>query len=252
MPKINVYLPDELADTVKEIGLPVSAICQRALATSARRVTAIRAATLGDLASDNPTAQLSQFTERAKNALELAIERARADRTTEVHSAQLLLAILTEGQNLALHVLRAEEINPDQLATILSERGSTGTAEPAGTRFSATTANALELAVTEALSLGHNYVGCEHLLLGLLSEPDGLAGKALRELGTEVRGTRRAIVAALSGHEHLRANLGKGSPGELLAATLREQLRPLLARLDRLEEHVGIDAAGAGSSGAGS
>ena len=73
MPKINVYLPDDLADAVKETGLPVSAVCQRALEVSVKRVGAIRAVVLGDLSGEDPTAALAQFTQRAKDVIKLAI-----------------------------------------------------------------------------------------------------------------------------------------------------------------------------------
>ena len=65
--------------------------------------------------------------------------------------------------------------------------------------MSGTAANALELTVVEALSLGHNYVGCEHLLLGLVAEPDGTAGQVLRGLGAEQRTVRQVVSAASPG-----------------------------------------------------
>ena len=85
MPKINVYLPDDLAESVKETGLPVSAICQRALEQSVKRVSAIRAAVIGDLNDDDPTAGLTSFTQRAKDVIKLGITggpgaRCRGDR----------------------------------------------------------------------------------------------------------------------------------------------------------------------------
>ncbi|MFY1702284.1 Clp protease N-terminal domain-containing protein [Micromonospora sp. WMMA1923] len=102
-------------------------------------------------------------------------------------------------------------------------------------------ANALELTVTEAIALGHNYVGCEHLLLGLVTEPDGAAGQVLRTAGAEARLTHRAVTAALAGYAHLRAQAPAptpaGDPARLLAA-LDERLRPLLARIDGLERRL--------------
>ncbi|RZQ59595.1 Clp protease N-terminal domain-containing protein [Amycolatopsis suaedae] len=224
MPKINVYLPDELAESVRETGVPVSAICQRALEQSVRRVTAIRAATFGELGED-PTASLTHFTERTRTVLRTAIERARSEIGTE----HLLAALLDEGTNLALHVLRAVEIEPDLVARKLEpEMGDDGPR-----RFDQHAAAALELAVTEALSLGHNYVGCEHLLLGLLAEPDGRAGMVLRALGADLRSVRRAVVAALSGYVHLRAQ-----QADPIAAVVREELKPIIERIERLEQQA--------------
>ena len=77
VPKINVYLPDDLADAVKEMGVPVSAICQRALEASVRRVTAIRQATLGQVPPDDPAGRMAHFTAKARAAVGLAVRSVR-------------------------------------------------------------------------------------------------------------------------------------------------------------------------------
>lgn len=245
MPKINVYVPDELAESVKATGVPVSAICQRALEQSVRRVAAIRATVLGDLESDDPTTELSQFTERTRAVLRLAIDKARADNAASVGSEHLLHGMLAEGGNLALHVLRAVDVDPAQVERVLTRAAATSANRPenaTASRFSGPAANALELTVTEAIALGHNYVGCEHLLLGLLGEPEGTAGNALRELGIELRSTRRAVVAALSGYTHLRAQAGAGTPADaatMIATIVRQEMRPVLDRIEWLEQQSG-------------
>jgi len=263
MPKINVYLPDDLAEAVREAGVPVSAVCQRALEQAVRRVTAIRetAQTTSDIAES--VAGLGHFTPRAQAAIKLAHEQARTWAAPAIRTEHLLGGVLAEGANLALQVLRALEIEPDRLWTELIERGDPGDGpaqdDPA-LRFDERAAAALELAVTEATALGHNYVGCEHLLLGLISEPDGLAGRILRGLGAEPRLTRRAVSAALAGYVHLRAQgvqpqpsggtataagggpaaAGAGTPAvrEALAGAIREELQPIIQRLERLEERL--------------
>ncbi|WP_018681829.1 Clp protease N-terminal domain-containing protein [Actinokineospora enzanensis] len=236
MPKINVYLPDELADSVKATGVPVSAICQRALEQSVRRVSAIRATVLGDLETEDPTAQFSQFTERARVVVKLAVGQAREVGAATVGTEHLVHGMLAEGTNLALHVLRAMEIDPAHVSRALAnaEAGPEGTA----TQFSGAAANALELTVTEALALGHNYVGCEHLLLGLVGEPDGTGGQVLRDVGVELRVARRTVVAALTGYTHLRAQTGGDAAG-MIAAVVRQELRPVLERVERLEQRAG-------------
>ncbi|MEZ0073402.1 Clp protease N-terminal domain-containing protein [Planotetraspora sp. GP83] len=291
MPKINVYLPDELAEAVKEAGLPVSAICQRALEQAVRRVTAIREAVVGDLELDDPAGRLAHFTARARAVFKLALERARADGSPSVGTEHLLAGMLAEGGNLALHVLRAVEVDPDLVGRDLARQAPTQS-EPAEEgaeegaegdtvrQFSGAAANVLELAVTEAQTLGHNYVGCEHLLLGLIIEPDGTAGQILRARGAEPRLTRRAVVAALAGYVHLRAQTqgaipAYGTASEAagakttataedttpatattgtatqaataavlgqVAAVVRQELEPLTERIRRLEEHAGIPA----------
>ncbi|MEE6257411.1 Clp protease N-terminal domain-containing protein [Plantactinospora sonchi] len=284
MPKINVYLPDELAEAVRASGVPVSAVCQRALEQAVRRVTAIRETALVDLDDADLAARLPRFTERARVTVKLAVERARADGTPGVGTGHLLGGLLAEGGNLALHVLRVEEIEPERVGQALAGRT---TAEPGldpGTspHFTSPAANALELAVTEATAFGHNYVGCEHLLLGLIGEPEGTAGQVLRSLGAELRLTRRAVAAALAGYVHLRAQTGQSTapagetatataaasaagaptvagaapsagPGAgaavgpaqvagMLAAAIRQELQPVVARLERLERRAGLTA----------
>ena len=232
MPKINVYLPDDLADSVKEVGLPVSAICQRALEQSVKRVSAIRA--VGDLTGTDPTAGLVSFTQRARDAVKLAITAARDRGAAEVGTRDLLLGMLTEGSNLALRVLAAIDVDPMRVLQELRRLPSEAV-EDGAARFSVTAANALELAVVDALALGHNYVGCEHLLLGLAAEPDGAAGEVLRGLGAEPKQVRHAVSAALAGYVQLRANQG----GDV-AAAVSKALEPVLRRLDKLEEKVGL------------
>jgi ATP-dependent Clp protease ATP-binding subunit ClpA len=251
MPKINVYLPDELAEAVKETGVPVSAICQRALEQAVRRVAAIRASVPADLDPDRPTGAMAHLTARMRAVLKSAADLAATEDAPEVSTGHVLTAMLDEGGNLALHVLRAMEIDPGQARPPVSRdpaADGAGHAEGAARRFSGPAANALEFAVNEATSLGHNYVGCEHLLIGLTAEPDGIAGQVLRGLGAEPKLTRRAVVAALAGYVHLRAQTpaapaAAGSPADvaqLLAAAVREQLQPVIRRLERLEEGTGL------------
>ncbi|MBE1484568.1 Clp protease N-terminal domain-containing protein [Plantactinospora soyae] len=253
MPKINVYLPDELAEAVRAYGVPVSAVCQRALEQAVRRVTAIRETALGELDDADLLARLPHFTPRARTAVRLGIERSRADGSAGVGTAHLLDGILAEGGNLALHVLRVEEIETERLAGDLAGQPAAEpgvAADSPSQHFSGPAANALELAVTEATTFGHNYVGCEHLLLGLIAEPDGVAGQLLRSRGAELRLTRRAVAAALAGYVHLRAQAqaqppagAAGTPTELasmLAAAVAREVQPIVARIERLEERAGV------------
>ena len=243
MPKINVYLSDELAEAVRESGVPVSAICQRALEMSVKRVTAIRAATIGELTGEDPSTKLPHFTERARTTVKLAIERAREDGSALVGTEHLLYGLVREDNNMALRVLTATEVDPVRLLNELPEptRGD----HPAD-KFSGPLANAFELAMTEAITMGHNYIGCEHLLLGLVAEQDGTAGQALRAAGAELRSTRGAVAAALAGFVHHRDRGDKGGkmpadPAAAIATLVGKQLKPLLDRLERLERHVGLE-----------
>jgi ATP-dependent Clp protease ATP-binding subunit ClpC len=255
MPKINVYLPDDLAEAVREAGIPVSAVCQRALEYAVRRVTAIRETALTDLSGASLTEAgvaegLTQLTARAREVLRLSIERAAGEPT--VGTGHILTGMLTEGRNLGLGVLRSMDIEPARVERDLAQRpmaeagseeagsaaGKAGSHEgqrAEGQRFSGPAANALEQAVSEATALGHNYVGCEHLLIGLVAEPDGVAGQVLRALGAEPRLTRRAVAAAVAGYAHLKTKAGPKDPAD----AIREELRPLIARIERLEARIG-------------
>jgi ATP-dependent Clp protease ATP-binding subunit ClpC len=243
VPKINVYLPDELAEAVKDAGVPVSAICQRALEQAVRRITAIRQTALGELEVDDLTERLPRFTARARTVVKLAIDQARADASPNVGSGHLLAGMLAEGENLALHVLRAVEIDPAQVKRELERHAGAeegGAGEGSSVHFSGPAAGVLELTVTEATGLGHNYVGCEHLLLGLVTEPDGVAGQVLRALGAEPRLVRRAVSAALAGYVHLRAQTASTTdPTQALVAAVQQQLQPLIERIERLEQRLG-------------
>jgi len=234
MPKINVYLPDDLAESVKDSGVPVSAICQRALEQAVRRVTAIRAVALGDLDAGDLTARLPNLTERTRTVLRLAVKRAREQGAPEVGTEHLLGGLLAEGGNLGLQVLQVLEIQPSQLTRELERvTPASGTGETPR-RFSGPAANALELTATEAIGMQHNYVGCEHLLVALALEPDGAAGAALRALGADARAVRRTVSAAVAGYAHLRAQAAPAG----LSAAVRKEIEPLIRRIERLESSV--------------
>jgi ATP-dependent Clp protease ATP-binding subunit ClpA len=232
MPKINVYLPDELAAAVRDAQVPVSAVCQAALERAVRHVSALRGS------DEAPTKEpaygpFTRFTPRARTAIVGAQTQAREHHHSHVGTEHLLLGVLDEGANLALKVLDALDVEPgdvrDELVASLGPASESALEQPP---FAPLAKKALELATTEASGLGHNYVGCEHLLLGLVRIEDGLASQVLRRMGLELRTTRRAVVAALSGHVHSREqNTAQHPPAQ---STLEEILR----RLDTIERRL--------------
>jgi len=235
MPKVNVYLPDELAEAVKEWGLPVSPICQQALESVVRRMQSIEANAKLDLTADDPTAKLESFTERARTAVKLAIQRAKDSGAPAVTTEHLLSGVLDTELNMALEVLRSLEIEPDDLREVLAARPTATADGEAARQLDPTTTEALKLALREAITLAHNYIGCEHLLLGLINEPNGGAGQILRARGAEPRSAHRVVSATLSGFIR-----GHRTAGEQAGpAALREALAQIGARLDRLEERIG-------------
>src|ERR1700742_943507 len=115
MPKINVYLPDDLADAVRDAGIPVSPVCQRALEQAVRRSQEVRQTVLSDLDGADLRERLPSFTARAVTVLTLALDRARAAGTPNLTTGDLLHGLLTEPANLARQVLTAMDVEPTSL-----------------------------------------------------------------------------------------------------------------------------------------
>jgi ATP-dependent Clp protease ATP-binding subunit ClpA len=237
MPKINVYLPDELAAAVKEAQLPVSAICQAALEKAVRDVTSARG-------SDEPPAEdrpwiglFARFTPRARQALGLAEQAARDIPHNYVGTEHVLLGVIDEGSNLALKVLQSVDIEIEDLRGELTATMGPPTEEVQGhVPFTVLAKRVLELTAKESMALGHNYIGCEHILLGLIAEEAGMAGKVLRRMGLELRTTRRAVVTALSGFVH--AQQSAPAPWEA-STTPSDALAEIRERLDAIERRLG-------------
>jgi ATP-dependent Clp protease ATP-binding subunit ClpC len=253
MPKINVYLPDDLAEAVKEADVPVSAVCQAALEQAVRRMATIRQLVAADLDSDSLAARLPRFTEKALTAFRLGAGQARAAGAAFVGTEHLLSGLLAEGSNLALPVMHAMDIE----VSAVKVETDRATAEPqpgapeAGRRISGPLGGALVGAVAAANSLGQNYVGCEHLLVGLICEPNGTGGQILRSLGADERQAKRAVTASLAGIEYWQArSQGAGSPpagsqlaasggaAAMLADAIRQELQPFADRLASIEQRL--------------
>jgi ATP-dependent Clp protease ATP-binding subunit ClpC len=250
MPKINVYLPDDLAEAVKEADMPVSAICQAALEHAVRRLAAIRQLVAGDLDIDALGARLPRFTDKARTAFRLAAGQARAAGALLVDTEHLLGGLLSEGSNLALPVLHAMDIEASAVKVEV-DRAAAGPqpgGPDAGRRISRPLGTVLVGAVTAANALGHNYIGCEHLLIGLISEPDGAGGQILRSLGADERQAKRTVTASLAGIEYWQArrqNSGQGgelaTPGTAsaaLAEAIKQELQPFADRLAGIEQRL--------------
>jgi ATP-dependent Clp protease ATP-binding subunit ClpA len=206
MPKINVYLPDELEAAVRDSQLPVSAICQTALERAVRDVSSARA-TDQTPPEDRPDIGLfGRFTPRARQALTLAEKAAREIPHNYVGTEHVLLGILDEGGGIGVKVLPSLDIEVADLRAELTASMGPPTPEPVEghSPFTTLAKRALEGTTKEALTLGHNYIGTEHLLLGLLATEDGLASQVLRRMGLELRTTRRAVVTALTGFVHAK------------------------------------------------
>ena len=232
MPKVNVYLPQELAAAVRDAQLPVSGICQAALERAVRDVSSARAVEEPP-SEDRPGVSFARFTTRARNAITLALGAARGAPHNAVGTEHVLLGIIDEGSSLAIEVLASLDVELNDLrAELIASMDPPAEHVEGHQRFTPLAKRALELATKEALGLGHNYVGCEHLLLGLLATEEGLASKVLRRMGLELRTTRRAVVTALMSLAHGKED----TPARRAVAP--DALDQILRRLDAIEQRL--------------
>lgn len=214
-PKINVYLPDELAAEVKAAGIPVSAVCQQALAD------AVATAGSGtDSVSAPGTDDLSHsFTKRAYGVL------ADAEKVADAPTTVDLVAAMIESGGLAVVVLESADIDPQDLLDELRGR------QARGGKAGALDALA-ERAVDQARGLGHGYVGTEHLLLGLTAGPTReLARVTLKDMGLTHESAMHGVATALSAYSYARETLTYSG----LSAPIRAALEDIRSRLVRLE-----------------
>lgn len=166
-----------------------------------------------------------RFTERARGVIVLAQGEVESLRHDYLGTEHLLLGLLREEDGVAAQALYASGVTFDsareQVESIVGYgRGATGQAP-----FTSRSKNVVEASLKEALGLGHNYIGTEHLLLGLLKEPEGVAAEVLSNLGVEPLLVRREVMKRVDRTSWLQ---GGGSRGPLQRA--REVIRKSLRR----------------------
>ena len=155
----------------------------------------------------------TQFTQRAQAALRLAQESAAELGHGYVGSEHLLLGLAKEGRGVASKVLQAAGLEPEGLKKTISQLvgvGTPGTAPSQG--LTPRCKKIIELSLNEAVRLGHQYVGTEHLLLGILKEGDGVAVRVLDAAGVEPRRLRGDVAAAMGGEVPPSPFRGSGKP----------------------------------------
>jgi ATP-dependent Clp protease ATP-binding subunit ClpA/post-segregation antitoxin (ccd killing protein) len=235
MPKINVYLPDDLAAAVRDAQIPVSAVCQAALERAVRDVSALRSSDEAPASEETAYGAFSRFTGRARKSVMLAEGVARAHKHAYVGTEHLLLGVLEEGGNLALKVLHALDVEPGDVRAELTASLGPASDNDDGTTapFTPLAKDALEQANKEALSAGQSSVGCEHLLLGLVAVEDGLASQVLRRMGVELRTTRRAVSTALQGFIHASEQHATQAAPDTISEVLR--------RIEAIEQRLADD-----------
>jgi ATP-dependent Clp protease ATP-binding subunit ClpC len=155
-----------------------------------------------------------RFTERARQVVVLAQDEARALKHNYIGTEHILLGLLREEEGLAARVLESLDITVEevraQVARIVGQGDEVTTGQ---IPFTPRAKKVLELALREALSLGHNYIGTEHILLGLVRENEGVAARILLDFDADAEKIRNEIIRMLSGPGR-RQGGAAGSTGE--------------------------------------
>lgn len=143
----------------------------------------------------------NRFTERARKVLVLAKEEARRFNHDYIGTEHILFGLVREGEGVACAVLQNLDINLERLRIETEKLISPGNSSAilGDIPFTPRAKKALELAAEEARSLGHNYIGTEHILLGLLREGEGIAAQVMLSLGIDLKRVREEILALLGG-----------------------------------------------------
>ena len=145
------------------------------------------------------TPTFERFTVRARGALTGAAAAATRLRHNYVGTEHVLLGLFAEPEGLAAKVLTEQGMTGDGVEAAILALTPRGDVEVGAPPFTPRAAACLEKALTEALQLGHNYIGTEHILLGLFTDPDGYAARIMRDAGVERDGVRDRLIEMLAG-----------------------------------------------------
>src|SRR6201986_4520682 len=153
-----------------------------------------------------------RFTERARQVVVLAQEEARTLKHNYIGTEHILLGLLREEEGLAARVLESLDITVEGVrAQVVRIVGSGEEVTPGQIPFPPRAKKVLELALREALSLGHNYIGTEHILLGLVRENEGVAARILLDFDADSEKIRNEVIRMLSGPGGRRQGQSGGS-----------------------------------------
>ena len=141
-----------------------------------------------------------RFTDRARRVVVLAQEEARLLNHNYIGTEHILLGLLNEGEGIAAQALESLDIDLASVREEVVKIIGQGQQSPSGhIPFTPRAKKVLELSLREALQLGHNYIGTEHILLGLIREGEGVAAQVLQQLGAELQKVRQTVIRLLSG-----------------------------------------------------
>ena len=171
-----------------------------------------------------------RFTDRARRVVVLAQEEARMLDHDYIGTEHILLGLIHEGEGVAARALESLGISLDAVRQQVEEIIGRGQQEPPGhIPFTPRAKKVLELSLRESKQFGHNYIGTEHILLGLIREGNGVAAQVLVKLGADLKRVRQQVIQLLHGHT-------AGEPGPVVEV----RLGMVEQRLTAIEQRVGI------------
>jgi ATP-dependent Clp protease ATP-binding subunit ClpC len=178
-----------------------------------------------------------RFTDRARRVVVLAQEEARMLNHNYIGTEHILLGLIHEGEGVAAKALESLNISLEAVRQQVEEIIGQGQAAPTGhIPFTPRAKKVLELSLREALQLGHNYIGTEHILLGLIREGEGVAAQVLQKLGADLNRVRQTVIQLLSGYTGGKGETtpGGGSPeGQQSGSMVLDQFGRNLTQLAR-------------------
>jgi ATP-dependent Clp protease ATP-binding subunit ClpC len=164
-----------------------------------------------------------RFTDRARRVVVLAQEEARMLNHNYIGTEHILLGLIHEGEGVAAKALESMNISLEAVRNQVTEIIGRGQTAPAGhIPFTPRAKKVLELSLREALQLGHNYIGTEHILLGLIREGEGVAAQVLQKLGADLNKVRQQVIQLLSGYSGGEPGKAGAGVGEAAGGGSRE------------------------------
>ncbi|MFF5071305.1 Clp protease N-terminal domain-containing protein, partial [Micromonospora olivasterospora] len=161
-----------------------------------------------------------RFTDRARRVVVLAQEEARMLNHNYIGTEHILLGLIHEGEGVAAKALESLGISLEGVRQQVEEIIGQGQQAPSGhIPFTPRAKKVLELSLREALQLGHNYIGTEHILLGLIREGEGVAAQVLVKLGADLNRVRQQVIQLLSGYQGKEPAAAGTATGEAAPST---------------------------------
>src|SRR5881296_1068542 len=185
-----------------------------------------------------------RFTDRARRVVVLAQEEARMLNHNYIGTEHILLGLIHEGEGVAAKALESLGISLEGVRQQVEEIIGQGQQAPSGhIPFTPRAKKVLELSLREALQLGHNYIGTEHILLGLIREGEGVAAQVLVKLGADLNRVRQQVIQLLSGYSGGKeaGQQGEATPSGSLVLDQFGRNLTQLARETKLDPVIGRD-----------